>query len=85
MTWTNEQIDVWMKPSKRTLMDANGDALVLEQTALFWEQFDELVDAGHFTVAQLIGFGNDTMEEFTLPFNLAIQDAVGHLYADRFA
>lgn len=74
----------WLKQSERTLIDDNGDAILLEQSALFWEQFDELVEAGHFTESQLINFGHDTVAEFHLPFNLAIQDAVGHLYLGQF-
>ncbi|QDV42543.1 hypothetical protein Enr13x_23910 [Stieleria neptunia] len=74
----------WLKPSERTLIDEHGDAILLEQFALFWEQFDELVEADHFTEAELIQFGHDTVAEFHFPFNLAIQDAVGHLYLGRF-
>ncbi|WP_436717729.1 hypothetical protein U8335_13680 [Roseiconus lacunae] len=74
----------WLEQSERTLIDKHGDAILLEQSSLFWEQFDELLETGQFTEAQLIQFGHDTVAEFQFPFNLAIQDAVGHLYLGCF-
>ncbi|GAA4464081.1 hypothetical protein [Novipirellula rosea] len=80
MNWTKKQIETWLTPSERTLVDHRGNAIVLEQTQLFWEQYDFLIDHGHFTEAELIQFGHDTVEEFGLPFSLGIQDGVGHLF-----
>ena len=85
MRWPEKQIEAWLTPSLRTLIDRHGDAIVVEQSSLFWEQYDFLVDNGHFTEAELVEFGHDTVEEFDLPFTLGIQDAVGHLYNAFYA
>lgn len=80
MRWTEKQIETWLDPITRTVTDAGGQAIELEQSTLFWEHFDELVERWDFTEAQLVGYGHDTVDEFQLPFALAIQDAVCHLY-----
>ncbi len=80
MQWTEKQMETWLTPSVRTLIDRHGDAIVLEQCLLFWEEYDFLIDNGHFTHAELIDLGHATVDEFKLPFPLGIQDAVAHLY-----
>ncbi len=80
--WTEKQIDDWMVPQERTLHDDRGETIQLTQTLLFWEQYDAICGMGA-TEAYLVAAGRDGMEEFNLPFELAIQNYVGHVY-DRF-
>ena len=80
MQWTENLIENWLRPSTRSLTLEGGASLRLEQSTLFWKQFDALVQNQHFTEIQLVNLGYETVAEFGLPFPLAIQDAVGHLY-----
>lgn len=80
MKWTEHQIEDWLVPIKRTIVDGDGKSIELEQATLFWEYFDYLVNGNHFTEAELIELGWETVKEFGFPFSLGIQDAVAHLY-----
>lgn len=80
MYWTEKKTEFWLTHKSRTLTDRLGNSIVVEQSLLFWGQYDFLVEGGHFTEAQLIEFGHDTVEEFSLPFTLGLQDAVAHLF-----
>lgn len=73
-------MEAWLVPQTRTITDADRRPIELEQTTLFWELFDELVEEHQFTEARLIQLGRDGTTEFGLPFELGIQDAVSHLY-----
>lgn len=75
-----KKIEACLVPATRTIVDADGVAIELEQTALFWDNFDFLTLNGFFTESELIEFGHATVAEFGLPFPMAIQDAVKHLY-----
>lgn len=80
MQWKESQTEAWLVPQTRTITDAEGEPIKLEQTTLFWELFDKLVWEHGYTEAKLVQFGRDTTNEFRLPFALGIQDAVAHLY-----
>ena len=80
MKYTEHQIEAWLRPQTRTITDADGNAILLEQSTLFWTQFDRLINDYAFTEAELIGMGHEAFDEFGLPFALGIQDCVGHLH-----
>ncbi len=80
MRWKESQMEAWLVPRKRSIVDALGNAIELEQTTLFWELFDELIEKHQFDEPTLIQLGRDGITEFGLPFELGIQDAVAHLY-----
>ena len=80
MQWTEKQMEAWLEPIARIVVDDVGNSMRLEQTTLFWEYFDYLTAKRMFSEAELIQLGRDTEEESRLPFPLAIQDAVCHLY-----
>lgn len=70
----------WLAPLTRPLSGASNGPVELTQSTLFWKHYDHLIDNKFFTTQQIIDIAHDTQEEFGLPFPLAIQDAVGHLY-----
>lgn len=82
VTYSENEIEAMLAPQTRIITDAKGKEIKLEQSVLFWTMFDTLIQEWSFTEAQLIGYGYDTTQEFGLPFSLAIQDAVSHLYKD---
>lgn len=49
MRWTEKQIETWLEPISRNIVDAAGRSIELEQSALFWEYFDALREKRRFT------------------------------------
>ncbi len=72
----------WLTPLSRKLWETGGQPIELEQSKLFWEYFDYLVGNKFFTERQLVQAGDKVTEVYGLPFPLAMQDAVAHLYND---
>ncbi|QDS92511.1 hypothetical protein FF011L_12570 [Roseimaritima multifibrata] len=79
MTTDEEQMEAWLAPETRVLRTEQGEHLELTQTMAFWEQYDDIRQAGA-TEAFLVAAGKDGMDEFGLPFELAIQNYVGHVW-----
>ena len=70
----------WLAPLTRTLTVGDDESVELTQSTLFWKHYDHLVGNQFQTAQQILDATYATQVEFGLPFPLAIQDAVGHLY-----
>ena len=70
----------WLVPLTRMLNVGEGKPRELTQSTLFWKHYDHLVGNQFQTEQQILDAAHETQVEFGLPFPLAIQDAVGHLY-----
>ena len=73
-------MEAWLVPQTRTIEANENQPLELTQSTLFGKHFDHLVGNKFFTEQQIIDLGKETQSEVGLPFPLAIQEAVGHLY-----
>lgn len=70
----------WLATLTRTLTVGDDESVELTQSTLFWKHYDHLVGNRFQTEQQILDAAHETQVEFGLPFPLAIQDAVGHLY-----
>lgn len=78
MKWTEQQIEEWLEPQTRTIIDRAGNEIHLEQTTIFWRQYDRLIAQG-YQEPDLIGCARDGEIHFGFPLAISIQNVVGHL------